>query len=122
MKASTQGLLIAGGVAVVGITLWLVLKPKNVVTEYTPTPQPPSNPTIPKFYNESDELTQSNQVLHNGKIYNMVLGTGIYKANRYWRDDNGDTWYKIGAGIGATPSENTGKIGKTGMDLDDYTK
>tara|TARA_R110000751_G_scaffold32466_1_gene81651 strand:+ start:107 stop:385 length:279 start_codon:yes stop_codon:yes gene_type:complete len=29
MKASTKGLLIAGGIAVVGITIWLLVRPKN---------------------------------------------------------------------------------------------
>lgn len=120
MKASTQGLLIAGGVSILALLVWIIVKPKKDKKIGIDTTI--GNPTIPKLYNESDELTKSNQILHNGKIYNMVLGAGIYKRNRYWRDDNGNTWYKIGAGIGGTPSENTGKIGKAGRDLDDYTK
>ena len=29
MKASTKGLLIAGGIAVVGVTIWLLLRPRK---------------------------------------------------------------------------------------------
>jgi len=108
MKASTQGLLIAGGVSVVALTLWLVLKPKNVVTEYTPTPQPPSNPTNKKTVT----------VKHNGKNYEATWGKGGFVKNLYWRDENGDTWVKIGD----HGTHMTNKIIKTGMDFDDYTK
>jgi hypothetical protein len=117
MKASTKGLLIAGGISVLAVTFWLILKPKDKKRENVDSEQ--SDPIALMLENE---LMQPNQIFHNGKSYTMVLGTGVYRKNRYWKDENGDTWVKVGAGVGATKSGNTGKIIKTGMDFNDYTK
>ena len=45
------------------------------------------------------------------------FGSGKYRFNLYWRDDNGDTWAKIDA---IYPKKN-GKVIKTSQDLDYYT-